>query len=71
MTMNNPKKKGQICKTERLTVIEMIDASIELSQKLGKHPLAAGCNCIICVNKRKNILISKWPEQKSLLKFSL
>ena len=37
-------------------VIEMIDASWELAERLGKHPLRKGCNCIECVNKRKRIL---------------
>ncbi len=44
------------CNSERKRIIEMIDASIELAEKLGKHPLKSGCNCIVCVNKRKELL---------------
>lgn len=41
---------------ERRMIYEMIEASIELSVKKGKHPLERGCNCIMCVNKRKELL---------------
>jgi hypothetical protein len=34
----------------------MIDASWELAGRLGEHKLKQGCNCIACVNKRKNML---------------
>jgi len=37
-------------------IFEMIDASWELAQRLGEHPVKPGCNCISCVNKRKRIL---------------
>jgi len=37
-------------------IFEMIDSSIELAEKIGKHPLTTGCNCISCVNKRKRVL---------------
>lgn len=40
---------------ERKMVIEMIDASRELSEHLGKHPHKIGCNCIACVTKRKRL----------------
>jgi len=44
--------------------MEMIDASIELSQKLGKHPVTKGCNCIACVSERKKILNLKNTDQE-------
>jgi len=45
----------------------MIDASWELAQLLGKHPVKTGCNCISCVNKRKRIL----KKQKVKWRFNL
>ncbi|MGD9163033.1 MAG: hypothetical protein PVG39_31800 [Desulfobacteraceae bacterium] len=36
--------------------MEMIDASLELAEKKGPHPLEPGCNCIVCINKRKGII---------------
>ncbi|MCG2755726.1 MAG: hypothetical protein L6247_09225 [Desulfobacteraceae bacterium] len=49
-------KNQQYIKEQRKQIMEMIDASWELAQRLGVHPLKAGCNCISCVNKRKRIL---------------
>jgi hypothetical protein len=40
-------------KHDRQIIFEMIEASIEMAEKKGKHPLERGCNCIACVNKRK------------------
>jgi hypothetical protein len=37
-------------------IVEMIDASMALSVTKGPHPLTPGCNCIVCINKRKRIL---------------
>jgi hypothetical protein len=37
-------------------IVEMINAGFRLAEKLGRHPLTKGCNCIACVNKRKRIL---------------
>jgi len=37
-------------------VVEMIDADFSLAEKLGRHPLTKGCNCIDCIHKRKRIL---------------
>jgi len=42
----------------------MIDASWELAERLGKHKLKQGCNCIACVNKRKRILDAQYQEWK-------
>ena len=52
------------CESERNMIFEMIDASIELSEKLGKHPLTTGCNCIVCVNKRKELLNLKNSDRE-------
>lgn len=41
---------------QRRMIAEMIDASFRLSEKLGRHPLSKGCNCINCVNQRKRLL---------------
>jgi len=37
-------------------IMEMIEESMALSVKKGPHPLTQGCNCIACINKRKDIL---------------
>jgi len=49
------KKNPESIKQERKMTFEMIDASWELAQLLGEHPVKSGCNCISCVNKRKRI----------------
>ena len=36
--------------------MEMIDASWELAEKKGPHPMKPGCNCITYINKRKRII---------------
>ncbi len=38
---------------DRQIIFEMINASISLAARKGKHALERGCNCIACVNKRK------------------
>ncbi|MFP4194241.1 MAG: hypothetical protein ACOCY3_02205 [Desulfosalsimonas sp.] len=40
----------------RSMIVEMIDASIQKAVEKGSHPLERGCNCIVCVNRRKRIL---------------
>lgn len=62
--MKNPKDTKQRRKTELSMIFEMIDASIELSEKSGKHPLTNGCGCIVCANRRKQLLISENPGQE-------
>lgn len=54
-------------KAEQSMIVEMINASWELAERIGKHPLRSGCNCISCVNKRKHLL--ERPEHE--WKFSL
>lgn len=41
---------------DRALIVEMIEQSMALSVKKGPHPLTPGCNCIVCINKRKRIL---------------
>jgi phage gp16-like protein len=41
---------------ERKMILEMIDASWEIAQKKGPHPLERGCSCIVCINKRKRLI---------------
>ena len=41
---------------ERIKIFEMIEASLELAKKKGKHPLERGCCCIACVNRRKRLI---------------
>jgi len=62
--MNRHENIEQTRKAKQRVIAEMIDASIELAQKLGKHPLTHGCNCIICVNKRKRLLKDSGREWK-------
>ena len=56
MTFTGSKKETLAVEESRRMIMEMIDASFELSEKLGQHPLTKGCNCIVCVNKRKAFL---------------
>lgn len=51
----------------RRLIIEMIDAAVALSVKKGPHPMEKGCNCIACVNKRKE----KSRENPACWKFRL
>jgi hypothetical protein len=50
------KRNQETVKEERRMILEMIQASWELAERLGRHPLKNGCNCIVCVNKRKRII---------------
>ncbi len=52
---------------ERELIFEMIDASIELSLKKGRHELENGCNCIRCINERKRLLYKPVKEWKHAL----
>jgi len=61
------KKDQQSINEERKMIMEMINASWDLAERLGKHSLKNGCNCISCVNRRKRIL----EEQKGEWKFVL
>ena len=41
---------------DKKLIMEMIDASWALAEKKGLHPMEPGCNCIVCINKRKRII---------------
>lgn len=47
--------RGKIKKNKEL-IMEMIDASWKLAEKKGPHSLEPGCNCIVCINKRKKLI---------------
>lgn len=53
--MKSHKGFAETKKKERMMIFEMIEASFELAAKKGAHPLERGCNCIVCVNKRKRL----------------
>ena len=57
----------QSLKEEQRMILEMIDASWEQAERLGKHPLKNGCNCINCVNRRKRVL----EEPEEVWRFNL
>jgi len=56
------KKNQMAIQQERKMILEMIEASWELAERLGEHPLRTGCNCISCVNRRKRILEKRERE---------
>lgn len=62
--MTHDAVKRQIIMAERRRVYEMIDASMELAAKKGRHPLENGCSCITCVNKRKRLMEKPVKEWK-------
>jgi len=53
--MKSYKGSAETKRAERMMIFEMIDASFELATKKGTHSLERGCNCIVCVNKRKRL----------------
>jgi len=58
------KRSEEAVKEDRKMIFEMIEASWELAERLGKHPLTKGCNCISCVNNRKRFLGERIREWK-------
>lgn len=54
--MKNLAKKYNFNTAQRRIIIETIDAAFHLSEKLGRHPLTIGCNCMACVHQRKRLL---------------
>ena len=58
------KKTQDAIKEERKMILEMINASWELAERLGEHPLKNGCNCLACVNRRKRMLDKRNVEWK-------
>jgi len=61
------KKVQQSINEERKMIIEMINASWDLAERLGKHPLKKGCNFITGVNRRKRLLDKQKREWKFVL----
>ena len=66
-TMRPDDKTKKEQEVERRIIFEMINASIDLAEKIGPHDLTKGCNCITCVNKRKQIIYQDLPEWKYVL----
>jgi len=56
------KRTQEAIKEERKMILEMINASWELAEQLGEHPLRKGCSCISCVNRRKKMIDEKIRE---------
>ncbi len=54
-------------KEELRMIVEMIDASMALAVKKGKHPLTNGCGCIVCAERRKQLIRAPEPEWKYFL----
>ena len=51
------KKNQETLKEEqRRMILEMINASWDLAEKLGKHPVTPCCNCVACVSGRKRLI---------------
>jgi hypothetical protein len=57
-------EKEQVLREKRIIILEMIEASWSLAERLGEHPLRRGCNCISCVNRRKRMLDDRKWEGK-------
>lgn len=66
MSWNSTPEQKKALENLRI-IFEMIDASIDLSVRKGKHPLEPGCNCIACVNRRKDMLRPKQTNWKHRL----
>jgi len=62
--MKNKVKKNCSHTTQRRMIVDMIDAGFKLAEKLGPHSLTKGCNCIVCVNRRKRILHASGKDWK-------
>jgi hypothetical protein len=58
------KRNQETVKEERRMILEMINASWVLAERLGNHPLKNGCNCMACVIKRKRIIAEQQGEWK-------
>jgi len=43
-------------KAELRMIVEMIETSMALAVRKGEHPLTDGCSCIICAEKRKQMI---------------
>ncbi len=52
---------------QRRMIYEMVEASMALSKKKGHHEFEKGCGCILCVNKRKQIINGPFKEWEFVL----
>ena len=63
-----PEEEAEAARKEELRmIVEMIEASMALAAKKGKHPLINGCSCIVCAEKRKQMIRGPEPEWKYFL----
>lgn len=62
--MKEQAKKGYTHAAQRRMIVEMINDSFRLAANLGRHPLMKGCNCIVCISKRKRILEKSGKDWK-------
>ena len=63
-----PEEEAEAERKEELRmIVEMIEASMALAGKKGKHPLTDGCSCIVCAERRKQLIRGPEPECKYLL----
>jgi len=49
-------QKNNSGEARRRMIIETIETALELAEKLGRHPLTKGCNCMACLHRRKRLL---------------
>jgi hypothetical protein len=60
-----PEEEAEAARKEELRmIVEMIEASMALAVKKGKHPLTNGCGCIVCAERRKQLIRGTEPEWK-------
>ncbi len=64
MELTEEEKREEARKEELRMIVEMIDASMALAVKKGKHPLTDGCSCIVCAERRKQLIRGPEPEWK-------
>ena len=60
--MSKDREAGRTKDEAWRAIVEMIDASMELAERIGNHPLRNGCNCIACINKRKRLIFETTEE---------
>ncbi len=58
------KRSRETINEERKMILEMINASWELADRLGKHAPTAGCSCIACVIRRKRLIAGRTLKWK-------
>lgn len=65
MTRNEKLEREQA--NARRLVFEMIEAAMDLAARKGPHPLEKDCNCIACINRRKDLDRGNPPPWKHFL----